>query len=279
VNTTVVNNVYNTMIINNKPANAANVRYLNRNVPGAVAATTLQAFTTARPVSANRVSLDARAISNVPIRALPPAARPTRQAVLGAARESAVKPPAMVQARPVVARTAPPEVRGIQPGAAFRPVVRVAPQATSAAPRSPDNRMPSRPAMSTAEPARPGAGAIHPRELPPAPTPPSPAVAESALERQHLQAQQQLQAQQEEERRRVQMQQQQEHEQQAKQQADEARQQQLERQHQQQTQELAQQHAQQQQQLQEQQQAERRQQESQTKPVNRREEHPPGAKP
>lgn len=273
VNTTVVNNVYNTMIINNKPANAANVRYLNRNVPGAVAATTSQAFTTARPVSANRVSLDARAISNAPIRALPPAARPTRQAVLGAARESAVKPPAMVQARPVVARTAAPDARGIQPGAAFRPAVRVAPPATSAAPRSPDNRMPARPAMSTAEPARPAAGAIHPRELPPAPKPPSPAIAESALERQHLQAQQQLQAQQEEERRRVQMQQQQEHEQQAKQQADEARQ------HQQQTQELAQQHAQQQQQLQEQQQAERQQQESQTKPANRREEHPPGAKP
>ena len=44
VNTTVINNVYNTTIINNKTVNVTNINYVNRNVPGAVAATTSQAL-------------------------------------------------------------------------------------------------------------------------------------------------------------------------------------------------------------------------------------------
>ena len=55
VNTTVINNVYNTTIINNKTVNVTNVTYVNRGVPGAVAATTSQAFTSAQPVSRNIV--------------------------------------------------------------------------------------------------------------------------------------------------------------------------------------------------------------------------------
>jgi hypothetical protein len=39
VNTTVINNVYNTTIINNKTVNVTNANYVNRSVPGAVAAT------------------------------------------------------------------------------------------------------------------------------------------------------------------------------------------------------------------------------------------------
>src|ERR1700675_4030607 len=108
VNTTIVNNVYNTTIINNKAVNATNVTYVNRGVPGAVAATTSQAFTTAQPVSRNLVHVDQRTITSAPVRAVAPAEVPTKQAVLGAGRVVAVKPPAAVQTRPVVARTAPP---------------------------------------------------------------------------------------------------------------------------------------------------------------------------
>jgi hypothetical protein len=48
VNTTVVNNYYNTTIVN-KNVSVTTVKYVNQSVPGAVAATTPQAFTTAQP--------------------------------------------------------------------------------------------------------------------------------------------------------------------------------------------------------------------------------------
>ena len=295
VNTTIINNVYNTTIVNNK---TVNVTYVNRTVPGAVAATTAQAFTTAQPISRNAVHVDERTIASAPVRALAPPVVPTKQAVLGSARIVSSKPPAAIQARAVVARTAPPpppptfekrqeaiksnsgkplsvaEVRGIQSTATPRPTaVRIAPPATPAlarpapkpvTPQSPAPRAqpaPMHPPVTT-EAIRTAPVAIHPNELPPPVKPPSPSVANSALERQHLQEQQQLQAKQEEERRQVQQQQELQHAQLAKQQADEARKQQLEQQHQQQTQQLMEQHARAQQQLQAQQGEQRRQQEA-----------------
>jgi hypothetical protein len=348
VNTTVINNVYNTTIINNKTVNITNVNFVNRNVRGAIAATTPQAFSSAQPVSRNLVQVDQRALASAPVRVFAPATVPTKQAVLGSGRVVSAKPPASVATRTVVARTSPPppqptfekreqairanqgkplslnQVRQIQSSEPARVApVRIAPAATPAAtpvqtgglsPKNgaaagaPPQQRPAPPPVPSNHGGVSPAPAVHPNELPPAPKPASPAMANTALERSHLQQQQQLQAQQEQQRQRIQQQQELAHQQlerqqadaaskeqaaqqqqraqqaaeqqkaqqqqelarqqQARQQADEARKQQLEQQHQQQTQQLAQQHALEMQQLQQKQQAERQQQEKQTKPAN-----------
>jgi len=108
VNTTVVNNYYNSTVVNQN-VNVTNVKYVNQAVPGAVAATTSQAFTTAQPVAKNAVNVDRRAIVTAPVRAIPPASVPTKQAVLGTGAVTvAARPPAAVQTRVVVAKVAPP---------------------------------------------------------------------------------------------------------------------------------------------------------------------------
>jgi hypothetical protein len=343
VNTTIINNVYNTTIVNNRTVNETNINYVNRHVPGAVAATTAEAFSTAQPVSRNRERVDPRALSGAPVRTFAPATVPTKAAVLGSARIVAAKPPVGVQTRAIVARTSPPPIqptfenraqairanagkplsvgqaREIQPMQAARPApIRIAPAATPVAssaravvPQSAAPSPPPRPSPEPVAPARPPSAAVHPSELPAVRPPPSPNTANSALEREHLQQQQQLQARQEQERRQVQQQQELAHQQlanqqaeearkqqiaqaqqrqsqqlqqqqqeqarqqQAKQQADEARRQQIELQHQQQTQQLAQQHAAEQKQLQERQQEERQSQANQTKASNRKQDHPP----
>jgi hypothetical protein len=109
VSTTVINNVYiNNTVINNKTVNETHITYANRSVPGAVTATTQQAFTSAAPVARNRVAVDAHALAAAPARAIAPPVVPTRQAVLGAGKVTTARPPAAVLARPIVARTAPP---------------------------------------------------------------------------------------------------------------------------------------------------------------------------
>jgi FecR protein len=324
VNRTVVNNIYNTTIINNnrtvnvnnRTVNVTNVTYVNRNVPGAVAATTSQAFSNAQPVSRNAVRFDPHAGGRVQVFA--PAAVPTKQAVLGWGRAGVARPPLELQTRAVVARTAPPppalsferrqqaieqnggrplsvaEVREVQPRIVPRnaPVL-MAPPATLGithphaeheTPRAeapPGARPVDRPAAASTPPAQPPSSAVHPKEVPVNFRPPSPSVANSALERQHLQEQQQLRAQQDEERQRVQQQQEREHQLVGRQQAEKTHKeqlsQQLEQQHQQQTQALVQRHAQEQEQLQRQQQQQRQQQEAQTKPGVRKENRPPNA--
>ncbi len=294
VNTTVINNVYNTTIINNKTINVTNVNYVNRRVPGAVAATTSQAFTTAQPIARNAVHVDERAIVSAPVRAVTPAVVPTKQSLLGGSRLAAARPSATVQTRTVVARVAPPApppaferrqeaiqanggrplsvgaVRSIPTG---RPpvtaAVKLAPPAMPAVVHPPERPVPApsarvepaRPPSAAGEGSRPAAAAVHPQELPQVSRPPSPGTANTALERQHLQEQQQLLAQQAAERQRVQQQQERDHAQLAKQQADEARRQQLEQQQrQQQAQQLTQQRAQEQQQARQQADEARRQQ-------------------
>jgi hypothetical protein len=106
VNTTVVNNYYNTTIVNNN-VSVTNVKYVNQSVPGAVAATTPQAFTSAQPVARNAVKVDQREVASAPVRAFTPPAVPAKQAVLGTGA-AAAKPPAAVQTRAVVAKVAPP---------------------------------------------------------------------------------------------------------------------------------------------------------------------------
>src|SRR6266404_1404096 len=282
VNTTVINNVYNTTIINNKTVNVTNVNYVNRRVPGAVTATTSQAFTTAQPIARNAVHVDERAIVSAPVRAVTPAVVPTKQSLLGGSRMAAARPSAIVQTRTVVARVVPPApppaferrqeaiqanggrplsvgaVRSIPTG---RPpvtaAVKLAPPAMPAVVHPPERPVPApsarvepaRPPSAAGEGSRPAAVAVHPQELQQVSRPPSPGTANTALERQHLQEQQQLLAQQAAERQRVQQQQERDHAQLAKRQADEARRQQLEqRQRQQQAQQLTQQRAQEQQQ-------------------------------
>jgi hypothetical protein len=114
VNTTVVNNYYNTTVINkttnvtNNNVTVNNQHYMNQSVPGAVAATTPQAFTSAQSVSKNSVSVNAKEIVSAPVAATTPAVAPSRQAVLGSGAQAAAKPPAAMQSRAVVAKTAPP---------------------------------------------------------------------------------------------------------------------------------------------------------------------------
>jgi hypothetical protein len=316
VNATVVTNVYNTTVVNRTVTNVTNVTYVNRGIPGAVTATTSQAFASAQPVARNRVAVDQGALASAHVQATTPAAIPMKQAVLGSGPAASAKPPATVQTRAIVARTTVPpppptferrqdairsnggnalsvaQAQQIQPSAAQRNVaVRLAPPAIPAATRPParapassdasqgTERLPARPPTPAAEPTRSAAVAAHPAELPVVPKPPSPSVADSALERQHLQEQQRLRAMQEDERRSVQQQQQAAHEQLARQQADDARKQQLEQQHQQQTQQLMQKHVQEQQQLEGKQREQRRQVETKPPAQDPRRERPPNEKP
>jgi hypothetical protein len=106
VNTTVVNNYYNTTVINKTTVN--NVTYVNQRVPGAVSATTPQAFTSAQSVSKNTVKVDAREVATAQVVATTPAVAPSRQAVLGSGATAVAHPPATLQARAVVAKTTPP---------------------------------------------------------------------------------------------------------------------------------------------------------------------------
>jgi hypothetical protein len=106
VTTTVVNNYYNTTVVNNN-VSVTNVKYVNQSVPGAVAATTPQAFTSAQPVARNAVKVDQREVATAPVRAFTPPAVPAKQAVLGTGAPAA-KPPAAVESRAVVAKVAPP---------------------------------------------------------------------------------------------------------------------------------------------------------------------------
>ena len=107
VNTTVVNNYYNTVVVN-KTVNVTNVTYVNQRVPGAVVATSPQAFTSGGSVARNVVRVDAREVASAPVAAVTPAAVPQRAAVLGGRAAVTVRPPEVVQARAVVAKTAPP---------------------------------------------------------------------------------------------------------------------------------------------------------------------------
>jgi hypothetical protein len=219
VSTTVINNVYKTTtVINNKTVNVTNITYVNRTVPGAVTATSQQAFTSASPVARSRVTVDARTLAAAPVRAAAPAIVPTKQAVLGSGRAATAHPPAAVLTRPVVARTAPPpaapsfaqrqhaiesnggrplsaaQVRQIQPapGAAPRaalvrqappPRTLVTPKPAAAAPKAspPAASLPPQPeAARTAEPAHPNAPPGSPTHVREIPPPVRPAAPSTA---------------------------------------------------------------------------------------------------
>jgi len=106
VNRRVINNYYQTTVVNN--TRVTNVTYVNQRVPGAVMATSQQAFTSAQPVARNAVRVDARQMASAQVQVRQPTIVPTKQAVLGSARAAEHQPPAAVQQRAVVAKAAPP---------------------------------------------------------------------------------------------------------------------------------------------------------------------------
>lgn len=103
-NTTIVNNINITNI------NTANVRYVNREAPGAVTAVPQSVLAGARPVQSAAVAVPVNAIRSAPVINGAPVA-PSRESVLGGAapaRGRIAQPPAAVQNRPVVAKLTPP---------------------------------------------------------------------------------------------------------------------------------------------------------------------------
>ena len=194
VNTTVVNNYYNTVVVNKTTVN--NVTYVNQRVPGAVVATSSQAFSSGQSVSRNVVRVDARQVAAAPVSNFTPAAVPQREAVLGGRTDVRVRPPAAIQTRAVVAKTAPPppppafaqrqeaikanggrpvsvaQARQIAPArteaVAAHPQVKVAPPAKPATPQvvkanpnrqnnSPNGARPGQPAENNNRPGQPAA--------------------------------------------------------------------------------------------------------------------------
>jgi hypothetical protein len=179
VNTTVVNNYYNNTVVN-KNVNVTNVRYVNQGVPGAVTATSHATFTSARPVGRNTVRVDQREVASAPVNVTTPAMAPERRSVLGAGAAARVRPPASLQSRAVVAKTAPPpapvsfakqqeaiqanggrplaisQTRQLQSGSAQqpRPNIRIAPPAKVATPQNVQANRPGQPQNNTVD--RPG---------------------------------------------------------------------------------------------------------------------------
>ena len=106
VNTTVVNNYYNTVVVNKTTVN--NVRYVNQRVPGAVTATSAQVLSTSQPVGRNVMRVDERQMASAQVNVRGPAVAPERQAFVGSGRAAQARPPERLATRAVVARTAPP---------------------------------------------------------------------------------------------------------------------------------------------------------------------------
>ena len=114
VNQTVINNYYNNTTVINRNTTVVNNNvqihqtYINQSVPGAVTATTSQAFTSAQPVAKNVIRVSDREVANAQVSTFTPAVAPAKQAVLGTGGSGAVKPPVVVQNRAVVAKETPP---------------------------------------------------------------------------------------------------------------------------------------------------------------------------
>jgi hypothetical protein len=105
VNTTVVNNYYNNVVVNK---NVTNVKYVNQTATNAVTATSQQTFTSAQPVGRNMVKVDQREVASAQVNYSTPNVAPQQRSVLGAGTPAAARPPARLQERAVVAKTAPP---------------------------------------------------------------------------------------------------------------------------------------------------------------------------
>jgi hypothetical protein len=101
---TVINNTQITNVYNN--TNITNINYVNRQVPGAVIAVPTATFVQSQPVARAAMRVSGESVAKAPVMAVAQVA-PVRASVGGAAA-AGQRPPSPVQARPVVARTAPP---------------------------------------------------------------------------------------------------------------------------------------------------------------------------
>jgi hypothetical protein len=188
VNRTVVNNYYQTTVVRNNTT-VNNVTYVNQRVPGAVVATSQQAFTSAQSVGRNAVRVDERQLARAQVQVRPPTIVPTKQAVLGSARPAEHQPPPALQQRAVVAKAPPPppppsferrqeaiksnggkpltvtQIRQIQPAPAAQQVaaVRVAPPPRQAPVSVREAPKPAQPVNRTA--AQGGQGAVGSRPV------------------------------------------------------------------------------------------------------------------
>ncbi len=190
VTNTTVTNTYVTNVYNNYATNnVTNIKYVNRAAPGAVTAVPQNAFTSAQPVARNVVKVDEKEIAAAPV-STAVAVAPQQKSVLGAGAEraNAVRPPASVQNRAVVAKTPPPprpvpftaqqkaiqanegrpldaaQMRQLRPAAEqqiARPNIRVAPPAPKPVPvetvARPRSGQPGQPAPTAARPSQPAA--------------------------------------------------------------------------------------------------------------------------
>jgi len=112
VNITKVTNVYNTVIIN-KSTTFSNITYVNQHTNG-VTVVDRDTFVNARPVANHVMRVEPRELASAPVSHVV-AAEPLRTSVIGAGRPVAVRPPATVISRQVVAvRTPPPPLRPIE---------------------------------------------------------------------------------------------------------------------------------------------------------------------
>jgi hypothetical protein len=107
VDRVVVNNYYTTVVVN-KQVNVTNVTYVNQRVNGGVTATSGTTFVSGQNVSRNVVRVDQREIVSSHVVSGAPAIAPTRQTFIGAGRPAAVRPPATIATRTVVAKAPPP---------------------------------------------------------------------------------------------------------------------------------------------------------------------------
>jgi hypothetical protein len=285
VNTTVVNNYYNTTVINK--TTVTNVTYVNQRVTGAVSVTTPQAFTSAQSVSKNSVKFDAREVASAPVVATTPAVVPSKQAVLGSGATATVHPPAALQTRAVVAKTAPPppppsfakrqeaiqanggrplamsEARQLQPATAqVHANIKIAPPAKPQAIQvkgvQPNPNKPAVPANAANKTVTPPPANAN---RPPSAQPNAPAKTNAPnpqLDQKHQQQVQDLRDQQDLERQKVEQQQVKERADLEKKAADEQAQQKLNQQHQQQLEDLEKKHDAEEAKLKQQQQAEKK---------------------
>jgi hypothetical protein len=143
-----VTNVYNTTTINN--TNVTHITYANQHVAGGVTAVSHDTFVNARPVAQNIAKVDPRQLESAPV-TREMTAQPARQSVVGAGRPAAVRPPAAVLNRQVVATRTPPAPRS--PFEQRQPATNVRTETPGEAqPAHAANQPPARPAS---EPARP----------------------------------------------------------------------------------------------------------------------------
>jgi hypothetical protein len=285
VNTTVVNNYYNTTVVNKT---VTNVTYVNQRAPGAVTATSSQAFTSAQPVSRNVVKVDQKEMASAPAAISAPAVAPSKQAVLGGGASATARPPAAASFanRAVVAKTTPPpapptferqqaaiqqnggkplavsQVRKLQPAntqTTAHANVKIAPVATPK-PITPQNKTAVKPGVTPPNGNKPAtvAGAPPksyndrpPTSRPPAATTPATTATNPKLDAQHQQQLDALHKQQDLERQKVEQQQVQQNAKLQQQKADEVKQQQVQLKQQQQLEDLEKKHDQQQKTLQE----------------------------